>query len=95
MDFEQLIARMDANTCSALRRAVEIGKFPDGRRLTDGQRALCMEAVLAWELKHLPPEQHTGHIDRGAKAAGEVCDSHDHAGEQPLNIRGGRNPAAH
>lgn len=86
MDFESLIARMDANTCAALRRAVEIGKFPDGRRLTDEQRALCMEAVLAWEIRHLPPEQRTGHIDRGSKQDGESCDSHDH-GEQPLHIR--------
>lgn len=96
MDFQQLIARMDANTCAALKRAVEIGKFPDGRRLTDEQRELCMEAVLAWEVRNLPPEQHTGYIDRGSKAEGEVCDSHDHAAEEkPLNIRGGRGPAAH
>lgn len=93
MDFQNLIARMDANTCAALKRAVEIGKFPDGRRLTDEQRALCMEAVLAWEMRHLPSDQHTGHIDRGSKKDGDVCDSHEgkgHDHERPLNIRGGR-----
>lgn len=87
MDYDALIARLDATTCDALRRAIELGKFPDGRKLTDEQRELCMEAVLAWEVRNLPPEQHTGYIDRGRKAEGEQCDSHDHAKEQPLTIR--------
>lgn len=88
MDYLTLIDRMDAATCAALRRAVEIGKFPDGRRLTDAQRALCMEAVLAWEIKHLPEDQRTGWIDRGSKQEGEVCDSkeHDHD-EKPVRFR--------
>jgi uncharacterized protein YeaC (DUF1315 family) len=87
MDYESLIERLDATTCDALRRAVELGKFPDGRRLTDDQRALCMEAVLAWEMRNLPPEQRTGYIDRGNKADGEQCETHEHSQEQPLNIR--------
>lgn len=87
MDYESLIARLDGTTCEALRRAIELGKFPDGRRLTDEQRALCMEAVLAWEMRNLPPEQHTGYIDRGSKAEGEQCATNDHSHEQPLNIR--------
>lgn len=91
MDYQTLVARMDAGTCAALKRAIEIGKFPDGKRLTDEQKALCMEAVLAWELQHLPPQQRTGFIDRGSKADGEVCDSHaDPAAEQPVSLRGGR-----
>jgi len=87
MDYETLISRLDAPTCEALRLAIEIGKFPDGRRLTDEQRALCMEAVLAWELRNLPPEQRTGYIDRGNKAEGEQCAGDAHH-EQPFSIRG-------
>ncbi len=92
MDYETLIARLDANTCAALRRAIETGKFPDGRRISDDQRALCLEAVLAWEVRHLPPDQRTGHIDRGRKTDGDVCNAgderHDHAPEdQVLHIR--------
>lgn len=87
MDYESLIARLDAATCDALRRAIEIGKFPDGRKLTDEQRALCMEAVLAWEMRNLPSEQHTGYIDRGSKVEGEQCATDGHTHEQPLRIR--------
>lgn len=95
MDFDTIIARMDAATCASLRRAIELGKFPGGHRLTDEQRAICMEAVLVWEAKNLPPEQRTGYIDRGTKINGERCEGEDHRdhhhdGGQPLNIRGGR-----
>lgn len=95
MDFDAMIARMDADTCAALRRAIELGKFPGGHRLTEEQRALCMEAVLVWEGRNLPPDQRTGYINRGSKAEGDRCkgDDHDHDddhGERPLHVRGGR-----
>lgn len=91
MDFHDLIANMDAATCAALRRAIELGKFPDGRRLTDRQRELCLEAVIAWEHRNLPEHERTGYIDRGSKAKDESCASHDpahdHEHGQPLVIR--------
>lgn len=90
MDFESLIARMDAMTCASLRQAVEIGKFPDGRRLTDEQKSLCMEAVLRWEALNCSPEERTGYIDRGAKKDGERCagddQDHEHHHDQPLRF---------
>lgn len=91
MDFDTMISRMDAATCQSLRLAIELGKFPDGRRLTEAQRALCMDAVIAWEHRNLRPEERTGYIDRGSKSEGESCGSggHDHAhdAEQPLHLR--------
>lgn len=92
MDYDALIARLDATTCAALKRAIEMGKFPDGRRLSDEQRALCMEAVLAWEVRHVPPERRTGYIDRGHKTTTDVCDNkgdgatHSHD-EQIIHIK--------
>lgn len=74
MDYQQLIDSMTPAIHQALRRAVELGKWPDGRALTDEQRGLCMEAVIAWEARHLPEEQRVGYIDRGTKAEGELCD---------------------
>ncbi len=64
-----------------LKRAVELGRWPDGRPLTTEQRQECLQAVIAWGEKHLPPEQRIGYIDRGKKA-GEVCGE---PGEKPLN----------
>lgn len=93
MDIESLITSLDATTFASLRRAIEVGKFPDGRRLTDHQRELCMEAVLVWESRNLPPEMRTGYIDRGRKTEGERCagDDHDHADDRkPLHIHRAR-----
>lgn len=77
MDYQQLIETMTPDIHRALRRAVELGKWPDGRVISAEQRALCMEAVIAWEARHLPEEQRVGFVDRGSKAEGELCgDSH-------------------
>lgn len=61
-EFHRIVRNLTADTCLALRRAVEIGRWPDGRELTDEQRRLCMEAVLTWEMEHLPEHERTGYI---------------------------------
>lgn len=81
MDYQQLIETMTPDIHRALRRAVELGKWPDGRVISAEQRALCMEAVIAWEARHLPEEQRVGYIDRGSKAEGELCGDSDAATE--------------
>ncbi len=42
--------------------AIEIGKWPDGRKLTQEQKELCLQAVIAWELQNLPEEERTGYM---------------------------------
>ncbi len=78
MDFEQLISNITPDIHRSLRRAVEIGKWPDGRSLSDEQRALCMEAVIAYEARHVDETERVGYIDRGSKAEGDTCSDHDH-----------------
>ena len=73
MDYQTLIDGMSPEIYQNLKRAIEIGKWPDGRMLTPDQRATVMEALIAWGAKHLPEEQRVGFIDRGHKA-GDVCD---------------------
>lgn len=76
--FENLLASLTPDLIEVFRRAIETGKWPDGRRLTDEQRATCMRAMIAWEHRHLPETERTGYIDKGDKE-GETCDSHDPA----------------
>jgi len=73
MDYQTLIDSMSPEIYQNLKRAIEIGKWPDGRTLSDDQRATVMEALIAWGAKHLPEEDRVGYIDRGHKA-GDVCD---------------------
>ncbi|VFT30493.1 Protein of uncharacterised function (DUF1315) [Pseudomonas aeruginosa] len=37
-------------------------KWPDGRKLTQEQKELCLQAVIAWELQNLPEEERTGYM---------------------------------
>ncbi len=77
-----MIASMTPDIYRDLRRAAELGKWPDGKPLTREQREHALQAVIAWGELHLPEEQRVGYIDRGHKA-GDSCD--DPAAETPLN----------
>lgn len=77
MQFDDMINTITPETYQNLKRAVELGKWPDGVRLTQEQREQCMQAVIAYDAKHLPEEERVGHIDKGVKEEGEVCDSPD------------------
>ncbi|MBN7797991.1 YeaC family protein [Parahaliea mediterranea] len=83
MDYRQLIDSMTPEVYRDLKRAVELGKWPDGRRLTPEQREHCLQAVIAWGQRNLPEGERVGYIDRGHKA-GEVCDD---PAPQPLSWR--------
>ncbi len=76
-----MIESMTAETYASLRRAVELGKWPDGRKLTPEQREHAMQAVIAWGQQHLSEQERVGYIDKGHKA-GEQCDD---PAETPLN----------
>lgn len=74
MTYEELIERLDPNVYQSLRQSLELGKWPDGRKLTPEQRAISLEAVIYYETAHnVPEDQRTGYIDRGTKA-GTDCD---------------------
>ena len=81
MDYQKLIETMTPEIYQNLRRAVELGKWPDGSPVTPEQRENALQAVIAWGEQHLPPEQRVGFIDKGKKA-GDSCDDPD---ETPLN----------
>ncbi|MFV8816455.1 YeaC family protein [Haliea sp. E17] len=68
-----MIASMTPEIYRSLRRAIEIGKWPDGNPVSPEQREHAMRAVIAWGQENLPVEERVGYIDRGHKA-GEVCD---------------------
>ena len=83
MDYRQLIDTMTPATYRSLRRAVELGKWPDGKPLTPAQRGEALQAIIAWGELHLPPNERVGFIDKGHKAG----DSRDEPPETPLTWR--------
>ncbi|GAB1265170.1 YeaC family protein [Aurantivibrio infirmus] len=74
MNFSQLIDSINPEVYENLKTAIELGKWPDGRRLSKDQQALCLEAIISYESKHFPPEQRTGYI---TPKKHQACDSAD------------------
>ncbi len=76
MTYEELIQRLDPTVYQNLRRAIELGKWPDGRKVSDEQRRICLEAVIHYEHTHNIPEQdRVGYIERnncGSAPAGST-----------------------
>ena len=79
MDVRELLSRITPEIYISLRRSIEIGRWPDGRKLTSEQRSLCMQAVIAYE-KDVPEHQKTGFVPSKKSA----CDS-SVAREEPLS----------
>ena len=81
MDYQQLIDGMSPDIFRSLKRALELGKWPDGKDLSPEQRQNAMQAVIAWGERHLPAHERVGFIDKGHKA-GDSCDDEQ---PEPLN----------
>ncbi len=65
MNYERMIETMTPEVYASLKQAVELGKWPNGERLTPEQRETSLRAVIAYEVKRdLPAEERVGYIDR-------------------------------
>ena len=74
MTYEELIERLDPNVYQSLRQSIELGKWPDGLKLSPQQREISLEAIIHYEnLHNIPEQERVGYLDRGSKA-GTECD---------------------
>lgn len=70
MTLDQLIQSLTPEVYENLKNAVATGRWPNGIKLKDGQRELCMEAILHYENSHdVPAEQRVGYIADGCKSS--------------------------
>ena len=77
MDLQQLLESITPDIYESLKRAIEIGRWPDGRAISDGQRELCIQAVIAYD-QGKPEEQRTGYVPTKNPA----CDPAPNADQQ-------------
>ncbi|MBE9538921.1 MAG: DUF1315 family protein [Proteobacteria bacterium] len=73
MEYQKLIETMSGDTYQNLKRALELGKWPDGKALSREQRENTMQAVIAWGRLHLAEEERVGYINKKHKE-GDACD---------------------
>jgi len=81
MDYQKLIDAISPEIYQNLKRSVETGKWPDGKVLTSEQRETALQAIIAWDAKHLSEQDRVGYIHKQDKA-GDSCDDPE---EMPLN----------
>lgn len=62
MTLDELLAVITPEVYETLQQAVALGRWPEGDRLNDDQRAQCLQAVLMWGERNLPPEQRVGYV---------------------------------
>lgn len=60
--FLEAIENITPEIYQSLKLAVEIGKWPDGRKLTQEQKELTLQALIAWETHNLPEDERIGYM---------------------------------
>lgn len=77
MSFQDTASKLSPDIISRMREAVALGRWPDGKALNDEQRQTTLEAVMAWEAVHLPPEDRIGYLPtRDCAPTGNRPDEH-------------------
>ncbi len=86
MTLEQLIQSLTPEIYQNLKTAIELGRWPDGRRLDNEQRELCLQAVIYYEqMNDVPASERVGYIADSCKSSHD----HDHDDDdvQPLTLQ--------
>lgn len=74
-EFTQFSQNLSPEVYQSLKRALELGKWPDGKPLTQEQRETCMQAVISYEAAHVAEEERAGYL-------GQTCQNQE-GGEMP------------
>lgn len=71
--FKEMIENITPEIYQSLKLAVELGKWPDGHKLSQEQKELSLQAMIAWEVQNLPEDQRTGYMgEQSCKSTGET-----------------------
>ncbi|MAM85945.1 YeaC family protein [Allohahella sp. A8] len=63
MDLQTLLKQITPDVYDALRHSLQLGRWPDGKPLTQEQKALCMEAIIRYEhINNFPEDKRTGYV---------------------------------
>ncbi len=88
MDFSRLIDTLTPEIYLNLKQSLELGKWPNGEKLTQQQKEHTMQAIIAYEARYFAESARTGYIDRGSKADGEQCTNEpDHGANEPSPLK--------
>lgn len=63
-NLEELLKNITPDIHRSLKIAVELGRWENGDKLTEKQKALCLQAVIAYDEHYLAPDKRVGFISR-------------------------------
>ncbi|QCF25417.1 DUF1315 family protein [Hydrocarboniclastica marina] len=88
MQFADAARQLDPEIYRRLRHALELGKWPDGRVLSEQQKMITMEAVLHYEQSNdIPENERVGYLESQCKSVTAGNES------SPLRFVNGANKA--
>ncbi|MGR0279842.1 YeaC family protein [Marinomonas dokdonensis] len=72
MNFKEMIDNMSPEVYASLKQAVELGKWPNGVRLTPEQKELSLQAVITYDYSNKSETERVGYINTEVHSG---CDS--------------------
>lgn len=69
--LESLLASLTPEIHARLKEAVALGRWENGDRLSNEQRELCLQAVIAYDERFLAREARVGYVKPKAQPCGE------------------------
>ena len=81
-ELQALVSGMTPEIYQNLKKAVEIGRWPDGNTVTPEQRANALQGVIAYEQLNMKDTEKTGFMPKTPGACGTEPGDSD---EKPLN----------
>ncbi|MCB1615697.1 MAG: DUF1315 family protein, partial [Pseudomonadales bacterium] len=51
MNLDDVLAELDEERYEKIKRAVELGKWDDGRVLPAEEKRVCLQIVIAWDAR--------------------------------------------
>lgn len=69
--LDELLQILNPQIVGSLKRAIELGKWPNGVMLSEEQKTLCGEAVAYWEQRHTDPQSRVGYVPPKATPCGD------------------------
>lgn len=72
-----LLASMTPEIHAQLKEAVALGRWENGERLNEEQKALCLQAIIAYDAKFIETDQRVGYVKPKAQPCGPVAGKFD------------------
>ena len=74
MQLDAFLEKMNPTIHQALKLALELGKWPDGRPMTSEERDAALQALIVYEHDHLPESERVGYMPGSCKKTSQAVE---------------------